>query len=447
MGLRILQPAKPEDRRTLDALVARLRAASTGEGDLAATVQTIIDEVRAEGDAALVRCMRRFTRPNATLDDLRVDPGRLAEAAYRMDAGLREAFEASIAHVRAYQRHIKPTDPPMIEIDGAELGLRFTPMRRVGLTIPGGKAAYPSTLIMSAVPAQVAGVEQIVVCCPPPNLDRAGADVVGGGDAEVSPLVLGVCHMLGITEVFRLGGAEAVAAMAYGTESVKPVDFIAGPGTFSQLAKRIVFGTVGIDGLLGPSEIVVLADASANPAWVASDLLAQAEHDPGSCFLISTDRAVLDRIIAEIQAQLPQRKRRGAIEQSLSDWCAAVVAADEAEALALVDELAAEHALLAVRDPKAKLAKLHHAGAWFLGDGSPVPSGDYYAGPSHCLPTGTTARFTSGLSVYTFLKRSSIEHYPEGPDEQAIEHIAALAEAEGLDAHAHALRVRSRERS
>jgi histidinol dehydrogenase len=442
MAMRLLQLDDSTDRQTLDGLITRLREATCGVGEMAQTVRRIVEDVRANGDQALVGYMRRFTMPEATAADIAVPPGRLAEAAEAMPADLREAFSRSIEHVRAYQSHIMPADPPMMELDDAQLGLRFVPIQRVGLTVPGGKAAYPSTLIMSAVPAQVAGVSELAVCCPPPNrpTDAAQAD----RPAEVSSLVLGVCHMLGIDRVYRVGGAEAVAAMAFGTQTIRPVDFIAGPGTFSQLAKRIVFGTVGIDGLLGPSEIVVLADASANPAWVAADLLAQAEHDPGSCFLVSRDRAVIEAILREVQRQLPQRRRRDAIEQSLRDWCAAIVAPDDQAAEALVDELAAEHVLLAVADPQATLGRLRHGGAWFLGAGSPVASGDYYAGPSHCLPTGTTARFTSGLSVYSFLKRSSVEHYPTRPNDRAIEHIAALAEAEGLDAHAASVRARSK---
>ena len=333
-----------------------------------------------------------------------------------------------------------PANPPTLEHDGAELGMRFTPMRRVGLAVPGGRAAYPSTVIMTAVPAQVAGVDELAVVCPPPT---ARADADPSHPTDVSPLVRATCHRLGIDEVYRIGGAQAIAALAFGTESVAPVDFIAGPGNaFVQQAKRQVFGTVGVDGFYGPSEVVILADDSADPAMIAADLLAQAEHDPGCCFLISPDPAVIDRINQQVQAQLPRRQRRHVIEQALAEWSAAVIAADMAEALALVDELAAEHVTLAVDQPQTALEQLRHGGAWFLGHRTPVASGDYYAGPSHCLPTGTTARFTSGISVYTFLKRSSVEHYPGGPPGQAIDHIAALAEAEGLEAHAASVRAR-----
>ena len=438
--LRVLQYNQPDDRAQLDRLVERLRSLSTGgQTDVAATVNAIVDDVKQYGDAAIVRCMRKFTRPNATEADIRIDPA-LCEAAWRsIDADLRGTIERAIGHVRAYQQHIKPVDPPPLELDGAALGLRFTPMRRVGLTVPGGRAAYPSTLIMLAVPAQVAGVSEIAVCCPPRNMDPAKPGATG----EVSDLVLGTAHVLGITEIYRIGGAEAIAAMVHGTATVKPVDFIAGPGNvFSQLAKRQLFGLVGIDGFFGPSEVVVLADETAKPDRIAAELICQAEHDPGCCFLISTKRAVIDNINAEVERQLPARARRKAIEQALADWSFAVVVADDAAAYAMVDRLAGEHVVLATTHPRKVLSKVRNGGAFFLGDQTPVASGDYYAGPSHCLPTGTTARFTSGCSVYTFIKRSSVECYPRGMSAQAIEDIARLAEAEGLEAHAASARQR-----
>jgi len=435
VALRILDIADAAEGRTFDALLDKLRSQTAAGGDVARAVTEILEDVKHRGNEALVHYMRKWTNPLFTDEMIRVDNADMAAAEKLIDPPVRQAMQRSIEHVRAYQQHVMPTDPPTVEIDGAQLGMRFTPFDRVGLAIPGGKAAYPSTVIMTAVPAQVAGVEDICVVCPPPT--------GGGNEADVSHLVLGVCHMLGVTEVYRIGGAQAMAALAFGTETVKAVDFIAGPGNaYVQQAKRQLFGTVGIDGFYGPSEVVILADESADPVKVAADLLAQAEHDPGSCFLVSTDRSVIERIDAEVERQLTRRRRRGAIEQSLSDWSCAAAAPDEDAALELVDTLAAEHVTLAVADPRTTLAKLRHGGAWFLGDSTPVASGDYYAGPSHCLPTGTTARFTSGISVYTFLKRSSVEHYPVGPSQQAIADIAALAEAEGLDAHAASVRAR-----
>ncbi|MBI1370220.1 MAG: histidinol dehydrogenase [Planctomycetes bacterium] len=421
-----------DSRKAVTALIERLRRQVAGEGDLAETVASIMEDVRTEGDHAVVRYMRKWTNPDFTIDMIRVTPDEMDNAARSLEAPVREALAEAIAHVRQYQQHVKPIDPPMIDIDGAQVGLRFTPIERVGLHVPGGKAAYPSSVIMLAVPAQVAGVPQLSVVSPPPT---------GGGD--ISPLVLGVCHMLGLERVYRIGGAQAIAALTYGTQSVEPVDFIAGPGNaYTQQAKRQMFGQIGIDGFFGPSEIVVLADDSANPDYIAADLLAQAEHDPGCCFLVSTSRAIIDRVVEAIELQLPSRRRREAIVKALREWSAAIVVPDESAAYELVDTFAAEHVTLAVADPQAVLAKLRHGGAFFLGDTTPVASGDYYAGPSHCLPTGTTARYNSGLSVYTFLKRSSVERYPAAPSARAIEHIATLAEAEGLDAHAESLRIR-----
>ena len=434
MPLPVLDYAKPADRRALDRLIGRLRAQAAGSGDVAASVARIVDDVAERGDAAVVDAMRKWTDPAFDAARIRVLPEELADAHNALAPELCDALTAAIDNVRAYQGHILPQAPPRITQHGAELGLRFTPMQRVGLAVPGGKAAYPSSVIMNAVPAQVAGVDELAIVCPPPT-------GVHGGD--VNPLVLAVCHMLGISEVYRIGGAQAIAALAFGADSVQPVDFIAGPGNaFVQQAKRQVFGLVGIDGFYGPSEVVVLADGTAEPDHVAADLLAQAEHDPGCCFLISMDRATLDNINAAVDEQLPDRARRQVIEPALAEWSAAVLVEDEETALALVDRLAAEHVTLAVADPQAALTRLHHGGAFFLGCETPVASGDYYAGPSHCLPTGTTARFTSGISVYTFLKRSSIERYPAGLPDAAIDHIAALADAEGLEAHAHSVTLR-----
>jgi len=434
MALPILDVEQPDDRRRLDALINRLRASSGGGAEVAGDVAEIIEQVKNLGDQALVQYMRRWTNPQYSDDMIRVAPEEMARARDQLDSSVRAALETAIENVRKYQQHVMPAEVLPLHSHGAELGMRFMPMRRVGLSVPGGKAAYPSTLIMSAVPAQVAGVNELAVACPPPT---------GVADADVSPLVLATASLVGIEEFYRIGGAQAMAALAFGTETIDAVDLIAGPGNaFVQQAKRQLFGTVGIDGFYGPSEVVVLADASADAAKVAADLLAQAEHDPGCCFLVSWDRAVIESVVEQIKAQLPARSRRNAIEPALADWSAAVLAADETTALKIVDEIAAEHVTLAVADPAATMARLRNGGAWFLGDATPVASGDYYAGPSHCLPTGTTARFTSGISVYTFLRRSSVEGYPGGMPSEAINHIAAIAEAEGLEAHAHSVRMR-----
>ena len=435
--LPLLDQQSGDDRSALASLISRLRAQVDATGAVAEQVQQIVEDVAREGDAAVVRYMRRWTDPAFDADRIRVSPEELAAAEAALDANFRRAAARAIDHVRGYQQHIKPADPAPVEIDGAQLGLRFSPIARVGLHVPGGRAAYPSSVIMLAVPAQVAGVKELAVVSPPPTA-RPGAAA-----ADISPLVLGVAHMLGLETVYRIGGAQAVAALAFGTETVAPVDLVAGPGNaYTQQAKRQLFGRIGIDGFFGPSEVVVVADESARADWLAADLLAQAEHDPGCCFLISWSRTVLEKVQAAVAKQLPKRSRRDVIEKALAQWSAAVLVEDESAAAELADTLAAEHVTLALADPRRFLERVQNGGAFFLGDATPVASGDYYAGPSHCLPTGSTARYSSGLSVYTFLKRSSIETYPQGLDGPSAADIITLAQAEGLEAHAHSVRIR-----
>jgi len=281
-------------------------------------------------------------------------------------------------------------------------------------------------------------VKSISVATPPPT--RRPGEATG----DVSPLVLATCALLGISRVYRIGGAQAVAALALGTKSVDPVDLIVGPGNvFTQLAKQQLAGRVGIDGFYGPSEIVTIADASADPARVASDLIAQAEHDPGRCFLVAWSGGVIEAIQREAAAQLVTRERRAAIEQSFKKWSAAVLVKNEKQAVEVADLFAAEHVNLAVRQPDKLLKKLRNGGEFFLGDATPVAAGDYIAGPSHCLPTGTTARFASGISVYTFLKRSGTVWYRKGMSKTTSQAIARFAEAEGLDGHAESARLRA----
>jgi histidinol dehydrogenase len=440
----ILELSTEAGRSDFEGRLSKLRQTTSLSGDTASVVSGIIEDVRKRGDVAVVELMRKFTDPRFEASAIRVDAADFDRAEASLDPTLRRSIEASIANVRAYQEHILPAPTAPVVIDGAELGLRHAPVASAGLLVPGGAAVLFSTVIMLAVPAIVAGVDprQIRIVNPPPTR-RPGED---DGSGDISPVVLATCRMLGVDTVYRIGGAQAVAALAYGTETVAAVDLIAGPGNvYGQLAKQMVAGVVGTDGgFYGPSEIVTVADETADPACVASDLIAQAEHDPGKCFLVCWSTDVARGIASEVERQLAERGRSEIIAQALESDSAAVVVRDEDEAVEIADRVAAEHVNLAVADPESLLERLRNGGEFFLGDQSPVATGDYYAGPSHCLPTGTTARFASGVSAYTFLKRSGTVFYRDGMSERAIENVARLAEAEGLDAHAESARVRGR---
>ena len=429
----ILDWTRPADRARLQEIADRYAARSWVGGELAAAMGRFMDDLRARGDGAVVDYLRRHTRGDYSEDAIRVAPETIAAAGAALDPEAAAAFRRAADNVRAYQAHVKPADPVPLRRHGAELGLRHTPVASAGLSVPGGAGAYPSTLVMLAVPAQVAGVPRLAVATPPRST---------GATVEIDPTVLGVCHLLGIDTVYRIGGF-ALAALAVGTERIAPVEMIAGPSNiYGQEAKRQLFGVVGIDGLYGPSEIVVLADDAAHPAWVAADLLAQAEHDPGTAILVAVERSVVEAVAAALQELLAGRARRDALERALQANCALVQVPDRTTACELIDRLAPEHLTLAVRDPRAVLEQVRHAGAVFVGDRSPVASGDYWAGPSHCLPTGGTARFSSGCSVYTFLKRTSIEAYPYGLPRQAFDDIELLAGLEGFEAHRHSVHLR-----
>lgn len=434
----ILRLTEPADCRRVDALFNTLRLHPTDiaipEGERArqtSAVQAILAGVATRGDEAVVDVARRFDDPNFQPDQIRITVTEMREAASRVSPEQLAAVRRSIAQVREYQQHILPHAPPTLVRDGTELGLRFTPLDSVGLCVPGGKASYPSSLIMLAVPAQVAGVKKIVACTPPSKYGR-------------SDLVLATMLELGLIDCYRAGGAAAVAAMAFGTETIPAVDKIVGPGNiFVQLAKRLLAGSVGVDGFLGPSEIIVLADDTARPDFIAADLIAQAEHDPGSCYLLTSSAALAEGVAKEIERQFAGRQRQQAIDESLKSVSAIIVHESMDTLIELANRFAAEHVNIQTKDDRAVAAKLKHAGAVFLGPYSPVAAGDYIAGPSHCLPTNTTARFSSGISVYEFLKRSSVVHYQSAI---ALAHdaaaIIAMAEAESLDGHAASIRVR-----
>jgi histidinol dehydrogenase len=437
----ILHPSIMSERQRIESLLSELRLDPTeltsADGRYATenrVVQEIIRDVSARRDDAIVDNARKFDFPEFTREMIRVSQTEMDEAAQRVTPDQLKALRRSIAQVREYQLHILPKDPPPLRRAGVELGLHFTPLDSAGLYFPGGKAAYPSSLIMLAVPAQAAGVKRIVVCTPPSKYGR-------------SDLVLAACHELKLEHVFRAGGATAIAAMAFGTETIPAVDKILGPGNlYVQLAKRTVAGAVGVDGFLGPSEILILADETGVPDFIAADLIAQAEHDPGSCFLLTTSKSLATAVCAEIERQLKSRQRADAIERALVSHSAIVVAPSMDALIELANRFAAEHVNLQVKDEAAVLKRLRHAGAVFIGPYSPVAAGDYVAGPSHCLPTNTTARFSSGVSVYEFLKRSSVVKYDAKGLATDSASIVTLANAEHLDGHAASIQVRTQVR-
>ncbi|HRK29549.1 MAG TPA: histidinol dehydrogenase [Tepidisphaeraceae bacterium] len=432
-----LNMQNPTDRASLDQRLGRLRLnpvdLALARGSLAEkerSVRDTIADVAARGDEAIVEISRKFDDEQFDSTQICVQETEMAEAAARISPPLASAIKRAIAQLTEYQRHIMPVDPPDLVRPGVRLGMRFTSIDSAGCYFPGGKASYPSSLIHLAVPAIVAGVSRVIVCTPPSRYGR-------------SDVVLAACHFLGLKHVYRAGGAAAIAAMAFGTASIPAVEKIVGPGNdYVQLAKRAVSGGVGIDGYLGPSEVLVIADETARPAFIAADLIAQAEHDPGSCFLLTTSPELVRLVYGELNKQLAMRGRRDAIERSLKHDSVVVLSDSLEELLTIANQLAAEHVNLQCRDNDAVLNQLRHAGAVFVGPWSPVAAGDYVAGPSHCLPTNTTARFSSGVSVYEFLKRSSVVRYDRHGVLGDAESVIALATEEHLDGHAASVEVR-----
>lgn len=428
-AVRRLDTAQPGFAAAFERLVA-FEAAQDAAVD--AAVAGIVADVRARGDAALLEYTARYDRVRArSVAELAIGPDAMRHAYEALPPAQREALAAAAARVRAFHERQKGVSWSFREPDGTELGQRVTPLDRAGLYVPGGKAAYPSSVLMNAVPAQVAGVREIVMVVPTP-------------DGVRNPLVLAAAHLAGVTQAYAIGGAQAIAALAYGTATVPAVDKICGPGNaYVAAAKRRVYGVVGIDMVAGASEILVIADASAHPRWVAIDLFSQAEHDEmAQAILLSPDAALLDAVEREAHAWLASMPRAPIIAASFAQRGALVRVRDLDEACALSNRVAPEHLELAVDAPDALLPKLRHAGAIFVGHYASEPLGDYCAGPNHVLPTGRTARFSSPLGVYDFEKRSSVLRISrEGA--RALGGIAAtLAHGEGLTAHARAAEAR-----
>lgn len=407
----------------MDALLAWEGVSDAG---IQKSVDDIIQAVRHRGDDALVEFSRRFDRVSAThMANLTLESDRLETAYRHLPDEQRQALDASAQRIRAYHEHQRTEGWQYTEADGTVLGQQVTPLDSVGVYVPGGKAAYPSSVLMNVMPAHVAGVSEIVMVVPTP-------------DDEVNELVLAAAYVSGVTRVFTIGGAQAVAALAYGTETVPRVDKIVGPGNiYVATAKRAVFGQCGIDMIAGPSEILVVSDGGTDPDWLAMDLFSQAEHDElAQAIFISWDEAHLDEVEASIQRQLPTMPRAKIISTSLGDRGALIKVADQAEAVRLINRIAPEHLELSVEDPDAWLSGIRHAGAIFMGRYTAEALGDYCAGPNHVLPTSGTARFSSPLSVYDFQKRSSIiKCSAEGAD--TLGRIASvMAHGESLTAHA-----------
>ncbi len=412
----------------LEAILSRAQGPSS---EVVARTAAIIERVRREGDAALVALTRELDQVDVTPADLRVSRARLEALAAAVDPAVREALELAAQNIRRFHERQREGDLEVDDGDGVRLGQRVTPIGRAGLYVPGGTAAYPSSVLMNAVPARVAGVPRVVAVTPPRALER-------------TPALAAALLLAQVDEVYAVGGAQAVAALAYGTETVPRVDKIVGPGNlWVATAKRLVFGQVGIDSFAGPSEVVVVFDDTVDPAWVAADLLAQAEHDPeAAAIAVTRDPAAAERVQAELAAQLERLPRREVAAASVERFGAVFVVETDDEVVDLVERLAPEHLELAVREPDALSARVTCAGAIFLGAWSPEAVGDYLAGPNHVLPTAGTARFASALGVYDFVRRTSLIRYTPTRLARTGAAVAALARAEGLEAHARSVDVR-----
>ena len=393
-------------------------------------VERICRDVQQKGVAAVLDYSARIDKAMLTADAIRVPAAELVKAHAAADPKLIETVRRVAQNIREFQQAILHRDV-RLERPGGYLTQRYRPLDRVGICVPGGAAAYPSTVLMTAVPAQVAGVRELAVVAPPTKFGAYNTDM------------LATCHELGVTEVYRLGGAQAVAALAYGIEGIPRVDKIVGPGNlFVALAKRHVFGDVAIDSIAGPSEVVVIVDESTRPEFTAMDLIAQAEHAPGASVLIGWNERVLDAAVAELSRQLAHLDRGELARQSLEEFGAVILARDADEACALTDEIAPEHLHIAMQNAEELADKIKHAGAMFLGNYTPVALGDYAAGPSHVLPTSGTARFASGLSANDFLRANSILHFSKDGMMRLAGDVQVLATKEGLTAHRGSVEVR-----
>ncbi len=451
MTIRIIDTSRKGGKAEVAELLERLRGGGlVAEGTPSETNvrQIVADTIRGvieEGDGRIIADTAKLHGVELAPQRFRVSEDEIADAYQHVskDERIMAIIGRAIQNVRRYQQKIMDAltasvDREDLVDDGhRRLGLSFTPVKRLGVYVPGGRAVYPSSLIMTAAPAQAAGVEDIAVVTPP------------AGDGGVDPLILATAHQLGLREIYRVSGVDGLAALAYGTQSIAPpVDMIVGPGNaFIAEAKRQLFGRVGIDSIAGPSEVLIIADGSASPPWVAADMLAQAEHAPGAAVLVTDSNKMAEAVAAEIDKQLSDLERADDARLAIEQYSAIVVVSDMAAACATSNEFAPEHLQVMVADEAEQgvLSRLRNAGAIFVGQYTPVPLGDYYAGPSHVLPTGATARFSSALSCMDFLKSSSIIRYDAEALNEDGQDVAEFARREGLTAHSSAIEIRSRD--
>ncbi len=415
-----------------DILSNLLKRSPNSYGEYEGRVSAIIDDIKGRRDEAVFEYTKKFDGYDLNADNIIVTEDEIKAAYEEIDDGLVEIIRKALVNIRNYHAKQKRNSWFDATPDGTILGQKITPLARVGVYVPGGKAAYPSSVLMNVVPAKVAGVDEIIMCTPP------------GKDGKIYCGTLVAAKEAGVDVIYKVGGAQAIAAMAYGTESVPKVDKIVGPGNiYVALAKKAVYGQVGIDSIAGPSEIMVLADESANPRFVAADLLSQAEHDElASAILVTTSRELAEKVSEETEGFLRELSRRQIIEKSLENYGYILLAKDMDEAVAVVNEIASEHLELVTKDPFQTMTKIRNAGAIFLGEYSSEPLGDYFAGPNHVLPTNGTAKFFSPLEVDDFIKKSSIISYSREALGAIHTDIEKFAQAEGLTAHANSIKVR-----
>lgn len=427
--MRIIQVTEESKGNLLENLLKR---SPNQYDEYQATVNEILENVRKNGDKAVFDYTKKFDKADLSSQNLYVTEEEIKEAYECVDGKLIETMKKSIQNIRDFHEKQLRNSWFHTREDGVILGQRITALESAGVYVPGGKAAYPSSVLMNIIPAHVAGVKRIVMCTPP------------GADGKVTPVTLVAAHLAGVSEVIKVGGAQAIAALSFGTESIRKVDKIVGPGNiFVALAKKAVYGHVSIDSVAGPSEILVLADETANPRYIAADLLSQAEHDElASAILVTTSRELAEQVSAQVDAFTARLSRRQIISQSLENYGYLLVANSMEEAIGVVNDIASEHLEILTKNPFDTMTRVRNAGAIFLGEYSSEPLGDYFAGPNHVLPTNGTAKFFSPLSVDDFIKKSSVISYSKEALEEVHEDIIHFAKAEHLTAHANSIAVR-----